>query len=456
MTTQTAKIISIPDNKQMLTNKSTTIDNHYTSSLDQDFLSKLADDSILQEEILRRQKNILSEIAFLREENKWQEIVTLFYPLEEKEPELVSAGLDIIIRRELAFALSIIKKFDESIKEFEYCLKYEPDDFHNNAGIGFVFYNTLFSAKNKEIQLSPKEKKEFIKKAHFYLQKAQNLRPDRVTSYYREAMLYRHIQGKNKKAIPLFKTAVENWEKYTDKQKSVRHQEYKNYIKSLYNLAACLAANKQYKEALEFINRCIKADREKDYIRREHKYFALGKIQFHLEKFEEAKKSLEFASTFVSPEQGDYIFELLARTLLSLGKKQEALDTITKIPPNRRRHYVIWTLADILVSLGKKKEAKKHLIRSIERDRRSRHKGLIRLCKLAFQKKDYEQSLKWAKEADKFHLDVYNTHDADGLFWAAACYLKLNQKEKAKEVVEELSVFRPNYPFLPKLKQFLN
>ena len=446
MTTQSAKIISIPENKN----------NNCLSPLDQDFLSQLADNATLQEEILKRQEKILSEIAFLREENKWQEIITLFYPLEEKEPELVSAGLDIVIRREIAFALSIIGRFDESIKEFEYCLKYDPDNFHNNAGIAFVLYNSLFAAKNREIQLSYKEKKERIKKAHYYLNKAQKLEPNRVTSFYREAMLYRHIQGKNKKAIPLFKTAVENWEKYTDKQKKIRHQEYKNYIKSLYNLAACLIVDRQYKEALKFINKCIEADKEKNYIRPEHKYFTLGKIQFYLEKFEEAKKSLEFASTFISYEEGDYIFELLARTFLKLGKKQEALDTITKIPSNRRRHFVIWTLADILITLGKKEEAKKHLIHSIERDRYSRHKGLIRLCKLAFLNKDYAESLKWAKEADKFHLEVYNTHDPDGLFWMAANYLKLNQKEEAKKVVKELSIIRPNYPFLPKLKQLIN
>jgi len=98
---------------------------------------------------------------------------------------------------------------------------------------------------------------------------------------------------------------------------------------------------------------------------------------------------------------------------------------------------------------------KKQLLNSCERDRRSKHRALIRLCKIAFQEKNYNDSLKWAKEADKFHLEVYNTHDADGLFWVAASYLKLNHKDRAEEIIDELSAFRPDYPFLPKLKQFI-
>ena len=457
MTTQAARIISLPNKNipatETVQTESIAHSNICSSTSNDDFLSQLADDTFLQEEILQRQKSCLAEISLLREQNRWEEIIELFHPLEEKEPEIIHFAFDLAIRREIAFALSHLKRFDEAIKEFECCLKYDPDNFHYHSGLGFVLYNSLYAAKNKEIILPSSEKKERIKKAHQHLRRAQEIRPDRVTAYYRQAMLYKHIQNKPDKALPIFETAVQNWEKYTQEQKKNRHQEYKNYIKSLYNLATCQAEKKQYKQALKSIQKCIQEDNHKDYIHCKHKYFALGKIQFQMGKFQQAREALEFAASFSSPEDGDYILELLARTLFRQGEKQKALETISRIPRKKRRHFVIWTLADILVSLGQKEQARKHLIDSSQRDRRSRHRALIRLCKIAFQEKDYEKSLQWAQKADKFHLDVYNTHDPDGLFWAAANYIKLNQKDKARAMLDELSAFRPDYPLLPRLKQ---
>ena len=452
MTTQAAQNIAF-NNTTNYNATSNTYNN--IATLEDEFLHQLADDTYLQEEILQRQKACLAEISLLRADNKWNEIIELFYPLEEKEPEIIHFAFDLAIRREIAFALSQVKRFDDAIKEFERCIEYDPDNFHHHSGLGFTLYNNLYAAKNKEILLPPNEKKERIKKAHKHLRRAQEIRPDRVTPFYRQAMLYKHIQQKPEKALPIFETAVNNWEKYTQEQQKRRHQEYKNYVKSLYNLASCQVEKRQYKLALKTIQKCITADQNKDYIQCHHKYFALGKIQFRLGHMEKAREALEFAATFVSAADGDYILELLARTLLKQNKKQEALKTITQIPRKNRRHFVIWTLADILTAMGQKNQAKQQLINSSQRDRRSAHRAYIRLCKIAFQDKAHEDSLKWALKADKFHLDVYNSHDPDALFWAAVNYLKLNQKEKAQKMVEELTAFRPDYPLLPKLKQIV-
>jgi len=457
MAIEAAKIISLTNKENneasSIEIKSKSNENNQISMQEDDFLSQLAEDISLQEHYIQRERVCLGEIAALRDQNKWQEIIELFYPLEEKEPELVKAGFDIVIRREIAFSLCQVKRFDEAIKELEYCIKSDPNNFNYHSSLGFILYNSLYAAKNKEIIMPHHIKKERIQKAHKHFRRAQEIRPDRVTVYYRQAMLYKHIQNKPEKAIPIFEIAIKNWEKYTKEQKMHRHQEYKNYIKSLYNLSSCYMEKKRFKDALKTIKKCIEEDKHKDYIHCKHKYFALGKIYFHLGKLKQAEEALEFASTFTSVEDGDYIIELLARTLLKQGKKQEALKIITKIPRKKRRHFVIWTLADILVSLGQREDAKKQLLNSCERDRRSKHRALIRLCKIAFQEKNYNESLKWAKEADKFHLEVYNTHDADGLFWVAASYLKLNHKDRAEEIIDELSAFRPDYPFLPKLKQ---
>ncbi len=376
----------------------------------------------------------------------------MFYPLEQKEPELVKDGIDAPIRKEIAFALGQLKRFEDAIKEFNKCLQSDPNNFYFHSGLAFTIYNCLFAARNREIVLPYKTKKEYISKAHHHFKRAQALRPHGVTNFYREGMLFKNIQNKISQAMPLFLQAVKNWESYTTEQKARHHQEYKNYIKSLYNLASCQLKTENPKEALNNIVKCIELDKEKNYLKNEYKYFALGKIHYQLKELKMAREDLEFAATFVSAEEGDYIIELLSRVLLELGRKEEAFFTIKKIPPKRKRAFVCWTEADILLALGKIDDAINTLRISMEKDRRSRHKTLIKLSKIAFRKKDYKQALAYAREANEFHLNTYTTPDADGLFWMAVNFIYLKEFKQAKQTIRDLSDFRPGYILLPKLR----
>jgi tetratricopeptide (TPR) repeat protein len=452
-----AKIVSYPQDKvRPELNQPEPQQPQTDSGQTEDFFGKLAGSSELQAQVQLRQKECLAEIALLRAEKKWEEIVDMFYPLEVKEPDIVDMGIDILIRKELAFALGQLKRFDLAIQEFENCLKVDPDNFHCHAGLGFTLYNSLFAAKNKKILLPYKVKKEHIRKAHEHFKRAQELQPERVTNFYREGMLFKNIQDKPDKALPLFGKAVSNWEKYDEEKKKIRHQEYKNYVKSLYNLATCQLKLGQKTKALKNIQKCIHEDEGKEYVKPEHKYFALGKIQFQLKNFQEAKDALKFAATFISPAEGDYVLELLARVMLRQGEKNRALDSIQKIPEKRRRPFVRWTEADILVSLGNMEKAKSILLRSADKDRRSRHKSFIRLSKIAFLENDYKQTVLYADKGNQFHIETYSTPDADSLFWMAAGYLRLNDLTKAREKIEELSSFKPGYVLLPKLKAALD
>ena len=73
---------------------------------------------------LKKSRNrILADIEELTRGNRWEDIISLYHPAEEKIPELVQAGMDLRVREKVAFALGQIRQFDEAIKVLKGCVK---------------------------------------------------------------------------------------------------------------------------------------------------------------------------------------------------------------------------------------------------------------------------------------------------------------------------------------------
>ena len=204
----------------------------------------------------RSRKRHLAEVEELSREARWEDVVSIFHPVEEKQPELVEEGLDTELRSRVAFALGQLKRFDEAIRELLVCVNKEPGSFLYHGSLAFTAYNSLFSANNREIFLRGQARTERIGLAHAHFRKARELRPDGVTAFYREGMLYRKIERKTEKALPLFETAVSNWDRMGRKEKEARHQERKNFIKALYQRAGCMLEMERPEKALADIRRC--------------------------------------------------------------------------------------------------------------------------------------------------------------------------------------------------------
>ncbi|WP_035255470.1 tetratricopeptide repeat protein [Desulfatiglans anilini] len=450
----TAKILSYPQGEAAPNPPQTTeaVKNGKTPA-GEAFFEELAAQSGIQETLAARLKTHIGEIELLRADNRWQEILDLYHPVEEREPEMVRFGLDLPLRSEVAFALSRLKRYDDAIVAYEVCLRRSPDDFRFHSGLAYTLYESLLAAKNREIILPPQVKAGRTDRALEHFKKARELRPDGVTAFYREGMLYKNILQKPDRALPLLVQAVKNWLALTDDERKVRHQERRNYIKSLYNLGSCQVKTGRMKGALASIQRCIEEDGEKNHVRVEHKHFALGKVLFHLGRYREAQDALEFTSRVVNPAEGDYVFELLGRVLLAQDKPREALAAVERIPPRVRRPYVRWTEADVLNRLGEHDKARSVLTGALERDRRSRHRTLVRLAKMAYREGNDDQVLRLAGEAVQFHIETFTTPDPDGLFWQAAAHLRKGEFEAARQKAADLAAFRPAYPLLGKLRQ---
>ncbi|MBC7360654.1 MAG: tetratricopeptide repeat protein [Desulfacinum sp.] len=417
------------------------------------FLDRLAAEAVGADRLKKELDRILSELEVLRSENRWQEMVDLFHPVEERVPELEEAGLGFAVRSEIAFAMGHLGRHEEAIELALRCVEERPDDFQAHAGLAYAAYDSLYAAKNRRILLHPEEKKSRIELAHKHFAKAQELRPDGVTNFYRQGMLYKAIQNKPDRALPLFETAVRNWDRLDEGQKKARHQERKNFIKALYQAASCHQKAGRNAEALQRLERCIEEDRESGHLSVTHKYFALGKIHFSTGDYQKARHALEFAAAQADPADHDYVFELLARTALAQGAPDQARRSLERIPGNRRRPYVLWTEADLLLAEGKTTQARAVLKKAAEKDRRGRHKALLRLARLDFRENDYQACLTHCGEADRFCRTTYGNPCDEALFWKAAALLRLDRPREAWQAVRDLEAFRPRYPHLLPLKK---
>ena len=330
------------------------------------------------------------------------------------------------------------------------------ENFHYHSSLAYTAYNSIYAAKNREILLSGKMRAERIELAHTHFKKAQGLRPDGVTNYYREGMLFRQIENKEDKALPIFQKAVSNWERLGTEEKDARHQERKNYIKALYQLSGCLLVRGRAERALELIKKCLSEDEKTNYFSLLYKYFALGKVLFNMNSFSEAKDALLFALQCRSNQPVDFVYELLGRTYLAMDKYDRAIEMIRRVPEKKRKPYISWTESDILCALKDYRGAREVLIRCQERDRRSRHKALIRLAKLEYILGNFHQSLKQAEEAAKFFNEKWGGIYYDGIFWQALSSYRAGEHGRACELSEMLKSLKPHYPGLNRLLERLS
>jgi tetratricopeptide (TPR) repeat protein len=396
-------------------------------------------------------RQVVSEIEELQRESRWEDILSLFYPLESKLPDLVEKNLDTEIRSRMGFALGQVKRFDDAITELSLCVERDPENFGHHSSLAYTAYNSLYAAKNREIFLAGNIKARRIELAHKHFRSAQLLRPDGITNFYREGMMFKQIENKTDRALPLFKSAVGNWEALEPARQEERHQERKNYIKALYQLAGTMLATGNAKAALPLIRKCLAEDEKSNHQSLLFKYFALGKVHFHLNQLAEARDALVFAAKCAGDQPSDFVHELLARTYLAMDNPGRAWEVIEAIPVKARKPYYRWTEADILCAMKEFNRAKAALLQCQERDNRGRHKALIRLAKIEYLTEHFEQAAEYGARAVKFFQDNWtNPYDA-GLFWQAAALLRLGKKDEARSIAKLLRDHNPRYPKLDKL-----
>ena len=418
-----------------------------------EFISKDNLVNILAENSERQAKRVLSDIEELISARKWNDAIALYYPVEKRLPELVETGRDMEVRRKIAFVLGKAKKYDEAIRELKICLKADPDNFILCSSLAYTAYDSLFAAAKREIVLTGQNRADRISLAAKNFSEACRLRPDSVTNYYRHGMLLKSIEKKSQKASPLFEKAVANWESLDDAQREKRHQERKNYIKALYQYAACRLDADDTAGAIAAMKKCLSEDEQTGYLPMVHKYFALGKIHFHGGAFDKARDALKFSISCGRQERKpiDYVYELLARTYLALNRPDLAKEIIEKEPEKHRRAYYRWTEADVYCALEDFDRAAAILQKSLSRDNRSRHKTLIKLARIAYLRRNFKTAAGYCEDANKFFMQKWGNPCKDALFWGALSALRSGDTGRAARLAKQLQDINPFYPRLGAL-----
>jgi len=389
-------------------------------------------------------RRLLFRIEELIQENKWEDILEICHPVAEKRPDLAAIGQDAALRSKTAFALSHLKRFNEAIAELQICVGLEPENFLYQSALAFNAYNSVWADKNREVRLSAPLRKERVALAHDHFKKAQTLRPDNVTVFYREGMLYKGIENKPPKALPLFLRAVRNWEEASDREKEARHQERKNYVKSLYQAAGIALDMGSPVKALELMEKCVAADERSGHVEAIFKYFGLGKIRFAMNRLPEAQDALNHALNHRREHQpADFIFELSGRVLLAAGDADRALAAIHRLPERRRRPWVRWTESDILVVLGRIDEARKVLSSAAKRDSLSRHKTLLKLAQIELDAGRWDKVAVHARAADGFFRGKWGNSCAHAHFFLGRAALKSGDRNGAAAALDILAKHAP-------------
>lgn len=322
-------------------------------SLDsKDFLFGGKTSSRETELLAREEKRVVAEIGELQAGCRWQDIIDLFHPVEEKLPELVAAGLDEEVRLKLSFALSRDNRHEQAMQLLQRILASNRDHVLANYNIGYCVVDLLYTCRKERKPIAPKKKASLICLAHEHFTRARELRPDSVTFAYRQAILYKEIEGKLKSAAPLFRDAVDAWEQLSEDQKQKYHQQRPKYHKAMYHLASCLLGLDRPDESLGLLEKLLSCDQSTNHVQPVFKHFATGKVLHALGRLEESLQHLETAVHRAEKGQGiDYVHELSARNLIELGRPAEALNALSRIPFRRIRPYIGWTRADALVGL---------------------------------------------------------------------------------------------------------
>lgn len=425
-------------------------------SVHEDEFLKKGDLVAAQHEMVdRKAQNVLAQARELFRTASWNDMTALFYPLESKAPEVSGSPWEASVRGNLAFALTQLEQFDEAIVELSWCVNKEPDNFRFHSSLGYATYGSLYAAKNRKIFLHGSMKKERIALAAKHMEISRTLKPEGIANVYRYGMLMAEIEGKKDKALPHFLEAVGIWESKSSEQMEEMKHDRKYYVKALYHAAGCLYDQGNLSKALNLAERYLGEDKDSGYVAPVFKHFLKGKILFAMLQHKEADAELDRSFSMRGDDPAEYVLELKARNLLAAGDAANALAVVRRIPGNKKKPYCRWTEGDILCALERYDEARKVLIENMERDKRSRHKSLIRLVKIEYLHQRYPESAKRAAEARQFFLEAWGKPYADGLYWGALACFRAGDRQNAVSLFKELESHYTWYHGIDRLRQLV-
>ncbi len=382
--------------------------------------------------------SLIAQVHELKSKNAWTHIVAAFHPLAEKHPQAAAESDAHRMLAEIAFALSQLNRFQEAIEILKNCISASPGYYRYLSALAFNYYNALMFDKGRQISLG-ENRKHYFEQAEAAFAESQKAFPDGVVDYYRQGMLYHHIAStRDRKAVPYFLKAIENWEAMGSEAKQARHKDHKNYVKALYHLSKSYIRLGDGEKAFDAIEVCIREDEETNHEEQVHKFYLAGRAHMEMDNYDDAVKFLRVAANKRTRRPKDYIYETLARCLMYLNKYGAAVEWIEKIPAKYRKPYVTRLYGMILARSGDVKKAEEQFGEALRRDRMGKHKTLLAWGLLYFEKNDFQKALDYFNRANSARRKNFTSEYTDALFYSGRCHMETGNREKAVEAFRKV------------------
>jgi hypothetical protein len=113
-----------------------------------EFLTADSMNPVLEQARERAFSQVLHDMEESFRQNRWEEILSIYYPVKEKLSELEKHPRLHQVRGKRAFALGQTKRFDEAIVELALCIDQAPNDYYHHNSLAYMAYNSLYAAKS--------------------------------------------------------------------------------------------------------------------------------------------------------------------------------------------------------------------------------------------------------------------------------------------------------------------
>jgi len=356
--------------------------------------------------------NILKQVESLKQNNRWQDIISLLKPLVDK------GQADTRCLSSMGFAYSQLKRYDEA----RYCYKQWLEKAHNPAPVLYCLGYLEYDQKRWTQAIE-------------WFDMALEEYPDYIVCLYRKGVaLYNKLQFKNSKET--LDHLVRCYLELNDTDAIRRNAKY--FYKAIFYLGKSYYQLGQKNNALACFQKLLEED-VRDYVEQLFKQFNWAKALFSAGRHEEALKVLK------TLQPKDYVLDLEAQIYADLGENQRAEKLYGKALERRAASYIFSHRGLFYKSLGESAKAERDFHDALKRDRVGKHKILFQLALLAEERDDLAQAENFAERSTAFKRKLYERDYLPALEMLARIYDKTGRNDKARQTYETIAALTPDY-----------
>ncbi len=352
------------------------------------------------------------EIAALIKENKWQEIINLLNPVIE------NGDFSVTNLKNLGFAHSRLGHHHKARKYYKMWMQKEPDKAQPYYNMGYTFYD---QGKWKE--------------AIHWFDLALERYPDYMLCLYRKGMAL-FFWDKIPKAAKSLQIAVNIYKTIHDPDLQRRMAKY--YYRSTFYLGKCELNQGSAVMAQIWFEKNLEDQRH--YVKPLFVRYNLAKAYLKSKDYAKAEQIIQTLAPHY--ENKEWLFDIWGRILHNMRQHRLAIEKFSMALKVRMLPYILIHRAGSYFEMGDMELAKQDLYEALRRDRKGRHKILLKLAEIAMEQKQFSKAENLAKRAMEFKKKIYDVDYANAHYFLYKLY---DRMDKTEESIEELKLAEKLY-----------